>query len=108
MNEEEKALPVMGDVDKSYSIVKSRDSKKMPGRKVPPILVINLQGRFLTIFAESRQRPDVVDESLDEIFVSVWLVLDDQVDLLADGGGRNFDFELVFFFTLVGNLFQAN
>ena len=61
-----------------------------------------------TIFAESRQRPDVVDESLDKIFVSVGLVLDDQVDLLADGSGRDFDFELVFFFTLVGNLFQAD
>lgn len=81
--------------------------KKDAWKKVP-ILVMNLQGHSLTIFAESRQRPDVVDKSLDKIFVSVWLVLDDQVDLLADGSGRDFDFELVFFFTLVGNLFQAN
>ena len=96
------ALPV-GD-GQSYS--EKRDQKgcqeesPYPGNQSPRTLS--------TIFAESRQRPDVVDESLNKIFVSVWLVLDDQVDLLADGSGRNFDFELVFFFALVGNLFQAN
>ena len=81
--------------------------KKMPGR-IALSWYQSSSRTLLTIFAESRQCPDVVDKSLNEIFVSVWLVLDDQVDLLADGSGRNFDFELVFFFALVGDLFQAN
>lgn len=63
---------------------------------------------ILPIFAETCQRSDVVDKALNQIFIPIRLVMENQIYLLTNGSRRDFDFELVFFLTLVSNLWQAS
>ena len=62
----------------------------------------------LPIFAVTCQRSDVVDKALNQIFVPIRLVMQNQIYLLTNGSRRDFDFELVFFLTLVSDLLQAS
>lgn len=53
---------------------------------------------MLVIFAISCHCPDIVNKSFDQVLISVRLLIKDPMNLFADCGGREFDFEFMLLF----------